>query len=523
MKHTFLSALVSLFVLQTSEAADIFAPPAKAGGNDVKQYTTSAALLAATKSGEVPDAIKDWSQTRNTEAIGRSVIAILQKEYHVPPTGLRYDTPSLCGLILSNATKYVQGGEKDQELAATFQRNRKGLSDGLRNPQFMQAFDLLTKNYMLAVKESISLKQQADTRLLAAESEKLRQANSAQQKMDDARRTEEAAEVAKLASKRAEDETRTAASKAAMQARATARKQKLEEILRSSPYKLWQASLEVEEGMRMIASGQRVLDHDDAVKRESGVTDLTARRAAGERVVAGKELVQNSFRKYQQLGGTASTPAEVRAGDDPAKEYRGDSGETMGSDPVNAADFLSKKFPSLLLVPKLVLGRSLKGYAFVAEPRLGEKQKALLSLSADKNWPEVAKLVLGRQPKSDLEAEQAAERLTSSEWAFPVAIQSPNATFDSQYFTVKGAKPNPKKPLSSISVIELPDPQNAFTVSPKGRIKPLVQMRGGPMQSRLEQHPSHDGLLDKLHFGNYTAYYFETFRPRSLVGPCRRG
>ena len=90
----------------------------------------------------------------------------------------------------------------------------------------------------------------------------------------------------------------------------------------SPAYKIWQAALQIDEGQKMVKTGQKALDHDDAVERESGVVDLSARRAAGEQIVAGKRLIEQAFSTYKQLGGTARTPDAVRAGPDPAQEYR---------------------------------------------------------------------------------------------------------------------------------------------------------------------------------------------------------
>jgi hypothetical protein len=112
------------------------------------------------------------------------------------------------------------------------------------------------------------------------------------------------------------------ASRLARKAQAQARKQKLDEILASNDYKLWEASLDVETGLSRIKMGQRTLDHEDAVGRESGVANLSARHKAGEDIVAGKRLVENAFITYQKLGGKATGPKDVHAGRDPAADYR---------------------------------------------------------------------------------------------------------------------------------------------------------------------------------------------------------
>ena len=208
----------------------------------------------------------------------------------------------------------------------------------------MVAFDSFAKDYARTLREYIASKKEREEQQIAAETERQRQADMATQKAEEERRqamaivnakaatarTEEdakqrqtmAAANAKVASIQAEEEMRAAAVRGAIAAQEKVREQKLQEILASPAYKIWQTSLQIEEGQRMIKTGQQVLGYDDAVKRESGVVDLSIRRAAGERVVAGKRLVEQAFSTYKQLGGTARTPDDVRAGPDPAQEYR---------------------------------------------------------------------------------------------------------------------------------------------------------------------------------------------------------
>jgi hypothetical protein len=326
MKHIesrmLLSGCVLFFALHVAAAADIFSVSPKQGAGASVPYATSSALLAAARSGAIPDLLDKG----RLDDIGRSVVAILRDEYHVPTQNLRSDTPFHCGLLLANITAYElkdrQGRRTDEQIAETFQSNRKKLFDGLRNPKFLEAFDSLARDYANVLKETVAQKKELETQRLARDAEKKRQAELAKQQMREEQGKMLAVAVAEAAAKRAEEETRAAVVRQSMEAQAKARMQKLEQILASPAYKLWQVSLQIEEGQRLVESGQKILDYDDAVKRESGVANLTARRTAGEKIVAGKQLFEQAFPVYRQLGGTARTPAEVRAGPDPAREYR---------------------------------------------------------------------------------------------------------------------------------------------------------------------------------------------------------
>jgi hypothetical protein len=289
MKLTTFKTLLAICVVfcmhDTSGAADIFSPPPKPDTTSIK-YPTVAAFLSATKSGEIPDLLQDkFKQYINVQVVSRSVEAIIRDEYKIPmPKG---GNPAFLGQCLTKILEHELGGQKDGDAAAQFQLLRKySVPTRPESAKFLDAFDSLAKDYTIAVREYISIKQERDGKNKAAEAERKRQADMA------------------------------------MQAQAEAQKQKLQQVLDSPAYKLWQASSRVEAGLRMIKFGQQALDHDDAVQRESGVIDLTARRSAGEKVVTGKQLVESAFAEYRKLGGTAQTPEEVRAGADPLKEYR---------------------------------------------------------------------------------------------------------------------------------------------------------------------------------------------------------
>jgi hypothetical protein len=319
--------LANLIISLTFCNADIFSSNSKPTPENTIKYPTAAALLKATRSGEVPELIKDFSESRNVESVGRSIIAILQNDYHVSTSKLRFDTAGKCGLLLSNITKYELGGEQDKRIADAFQHNLKSLADGLNNREFMDGLDALTKDYARVLRESIALKKDEDERKQVAAAEKQHQADLeekiAERKKQEEIRQRKAITDAEESSRNAAEQIRVDAERSALEKQAEIRKKKLDETLASPRYQLWTAAKKIETGLKMIHDAQQVLDHEDAVQQASGgIVDMTARRAAGERKVAGQDLVDDAFATYRKLGGIAKTPEEVEAGSDPAKEYR---------------------------------------------------------------------------------------------------------------------------------------------------------------------------------------------------------
>ena len=318
MKLILLSTCLPFCALPLSQAADLFAPPPNARATEAVKYPTSAAILAATRSGEILELFTGSPHQNEMDALGRSVLNILRDEYRVPTKNLNVSVFGI-GLLLFNIAKYELGAQKNQQMAATFQHNRKMLEEAGKNPKLMEALDLFLKDYARAVRESIYLKQGIR---LSPEAEKQRQADRVEQKAQDERRQAMAVADAQEASIRAEEERRAAVTRTAMQAQEKAKDQKLQEVLASPAYKIWQVSLQIEEGLRMVEQGKQILAKDDAIERESGVTDKLMRRTAGERIVAGKTLVEQAFATYQQLGGKARKPEDIKAGTDPARDYR---------------------------------------------------------------------------------------------------------------------------------------------------------------------------------------------------------
>ncbi|MEQ1858435.1 MAG: hypothetical protein ABMA13_00710 [Chthoniobacteraceae bacterium] len=311
-----------------SHAADLFSQSGKDKAAEDPRFSTVAALLDATRSGDVPGSLNSSDPAtgnRYQRGVGASVLAILQKQNLLPKTSVRHDTASMIGLMFVNISQYELSGHKDEHAPQSFRNNWKLFCELHRadeNPQFRDQLDLIFKEYSQAVQESLILKKERDDQRMAESAVQQREADLSVQRMSETAAQKKAVVDAQAASKRAEDDARALAVQGAMQAQAEVRKKKLEAMLASPAYKLWRASLQVEEGIRLITKGRSELAAQTAVERESGVVDLAARRAAGERVYAGKRLVEQAFESYLQLGGEAATPEEVKAGADPAAEYR---------------------------------------------------------------------------------------------------------------------------------------------------------------------------------------------------------
>lgn len=314
-KSSFL--LIALNVMPLTGADDIFSPPSNSKKSNSPTFTTKAEFLSETKSGKLPEAL--MGPFKRVE-IGNAVIGILQREYHVETKGLRRDAGSMCGLLLSNLTKY-EIENHDQGSVDSYHRNHKMWS-GEVPAQVIKAFDQLAIEYAQAVRESMVARKGAEENQAAMLADKQRQIAASEKQAEEDRRMKKVVADAQTASQNAAAEIKTAAAKEAMEAQAKGREQKLQQCLASDEYKLWQAALKVQQGYHMVVKGQKVLEHDDAVKKESGVSDFAARRSAGEEMVAGKSLVEDAFAVYKKLGGKAASPAEVNPGPDPCQAYR---------------------------------------------------------------------------------------------------------------------------------------------------------------------------------------------------------
>jgi hypothetical protein len=324
-----LLGLLAGFVLSIgipSRAVDPFAPPQKEAAPP--SFPTIATLLAATRTSEIPLALtseEPKTQHRYQAGVGNSVVTLLLNQNIIRKDAVRFNTADLIGLMFINLAMVELSDRKNEGAAETFQSNWKQFCDQNHtkdNPRLRDELESILKQYSQAVRESVILKKGADDRRIAEQAEKQRQSNLGVQRMSEDAAQRKAVADAQAASKRAEDQAREAAVGQAMQAQADVRRKKLEEVLASPAYKRWEVAIQVEEGLRLIQTGQRDLAKEDNVEHASGVTDLKARRAAGERIAGGKLLVERSFDLYQKLGGEATTPEQVKAGPDPAAEYR---------------------------------------------------------------------------------------------------------------------------------------------------------------------------------------------------------
>ena len=311
---------------------DVFASPKPKPSNAIK-YPTSNDFLEATRNSEIPDQIEKSDFMENQKIIGSSVMNILLNEYKAPmPVNVHSDANYYCKMYSANVfvliTGYELSGRTNELLQRQLQNEHEAFSQYVGNDEFMKAFDRLANAYAIAVRTSVTLKQEAAAKNINDEADKRRQADLAEQQrlMDQLKANQQKeieqkqmaeAEHAKAESKLEEDRLRTEAVKAAMDAEIAAREQKRKEIMASPAYKLWISALQIEEGLKMVREAKQILERQAAIEHESNVADLTARRSAGERIVAGKQLVKSSFASYKELGGTALTPEEVHAGPNP--------------------------------------------------------------------------------------------------------------------------------------------------------------------------------------------------------------
>ncbi len=329
---------VVVAILPVAAEEDIFSSPASSKKSTTGSYPTSTSFLAATKDGEIPEMLLKGNEAINASSVGSTVSNILQKEYGLDPNNLYGGIPNqMFGFLMIFLTKYELDNHDQQSLRA-FQKSQDKLfgrvGDGNREfGNSRAAFKKFATEYSKAVTEYVVSKQRGKEQQQAAleqqqalvaqqNAETQRKAEEAGRKADEKTRQEKKLSDAQAASAKAQHDIQAKAMQEAMEKQDNLRAQKLNGCLASPAYKLWEASLQVQQGEEMITNAQRALDHDDAVQRESGVTDLAARRAAGERIVAGKDLVKNTFELYKKLGGTAATPEKVVPSPDPAAQYR---------------------------------------------------------------------------------------------------------------------------------------------------------------------------------------------------------
>lgn len=281
-------------------------------------YSTKQQFLAAVVSGDVERLLQRIDFGDEEKQISNSVLNVLKNDYGLVMIGdkkafWRDDCLRMSQTAvpheLAEFSAYRLDKTQSQALAK-FQSIQKNLEQSCTQgygPQAIGAIKSFLQDYSDAFDGYIvQLAQQREAERKAAT------AAAAQREVENARD----------ASQRAAEQTKQQAEGAALAAEKAARKNKLDACLVSNDYKLLQAAQSVETGEAMISAGNEALEHDDEVAKTSGVTNLGVRRDAGERIVAGKGLVESSFSDYRSLGGTASDPSDVHPGADPCEQYR---------------------------------------------------------------------------------------------------------------------------------------------------------------------------------------------------------
>lgn len=82
--------------------------------------------------------------------------------------------------------------------------------------------------------------------------------------------------------------------------------------LGSKDYLMYEASNNIVNSINLVDQGNRSLKKDDANVKVGGVSDLNLRYAASSLITEGQERIKQSFATYKKLGGTASTPSQVK-------------------------------------------------------------------------------------------------------------------------------------------------------------------------------------------------------------------
>jgi hypothetical protein len=330
--------IVLVFALAALDASaeDIFDSKQRATMPARTTFEDAAAFLAATKNGEVPEKLISGRDLSYAEAkhIGSSIKAVLIKDYGVQPDGMRQGTGAethlayaLRYLTLYENTPENSAAEKER-MKSQFQKQIDEMfgKEGDRyNPYHADsraAFIKFAKDYTAALKEYRVAEDRSQQKQRLADAEQKRRENEEERKVQEQLRLEKESVDAKLASDAAAEEIRIGAENEALAKQAEEKRQKLEAVLDSKDYQLWKQTLRVSQALQMIEEGQKVIGYEGAVAAESTVSDVAALRQAGEKIVAGRELLRNAFAAYKELGGTAATPQEVEVGPDPAEPYR---------------------------------------------------------------------------------------------------------------------------------------------------------------------------------------------------------
>ena len=330
-----------LFVLIVSaalsvHAEDIFAPTQGATTPNPLSFEDAQAFFTATKDGRITEKLVSGNDLDHAAAkpIGNSIKAILIKDYGVKPDRIRpgVGTDTTLAYALRWLTLYENAPEdsaaEKERLKSLFQKQIDevfGREGDRYNPYYgdsRAAFVRFAKDYTSALNDHklAEVRSQQERRLVDADQK--RRAQEEERKVQEQLRLEKEAVDAKLASQAEADKIRLDAESEALAQQAKEKQEKLEAVLQSEEYGLWKQSLRVTQALQMIEEARGVLALDTAVAAKSGVSNLIDRRQAGEKMVAGEELLKNAFAAYKELGGPAATPGEVELGPDPAEPYR---------------------------------------------------------------------------------------------------------------------------------------------------------------------------------------------------------
>ena len=85
---------------------------------------------------------------------------------------------------------------------------------------------------------------------------------------------------------------------------------------------LAQLSAEIVRARSIVGTAQANLDQEKKVEAVSGVVDLETSHKMGEIIVYGQQEINSDFKQYRQLGGKATSAADVVRLDDPCKALR---------------------------------------------------------------------------------------------------------------------------------------------------------------------------------------------------------
>jgi hypothetical protein len=338
MNAPHLLTLACLIIAGSSalQAQDIFDTTVRPAPDTSLPYANAASFLAATRSGEIPGALLEGSDLSLATAkrIGNSVKSVLFADYGVPADRIRAGTgiDIMLAYTMRHLTIYeTDGGEAGpakERARSDFQKQLDevfGREGDRQNETFgdsRAAFTRFAKDYSKALQEHVVATEKSRQEQRLADHERGRREQAEERKVQEQIRLQQEAVDAKIASEAEAERIRLDAEREIKELQAAEKQRQLNEVLASQEYQLWRQSLRVQQARQMIQEAQQIMDHERAVSAESGVEDLAQLRRAGERMVAGKALLQKAFTGYRQLGGTAATAAEVEVGPDPAAPYR---------------------------------------------------------------------------------------------------------------------------------------------------------------------------------------------------------